>query len=44
MFLRSTVSGKVSAVGAIQSIEVSGTRLDDFSKTKIQPLACKSDK
>lgn len=41
--LLNTVSGKVSAVGNIQSIEVSGTSLVEFSKTKIQPLAYKSD-
>lgn len=43
-FLLHTVSGKVSAVGNIQSIEVGDTSLVEFTKTRIQPLAYKSDK
>ena len=43
-FLLNTVSRKLSAVGNTQSIQVSDTSLVEFSKTKIQPLAYKSDK
>lgn len=43
-FLLNTVSRKVSAVGNIQSIEVTDTSVVESSKTEIQPLAHKSDK
>lgn len=43
-FILNTVPRKVSAVGNIQSVEVSDSSVAEFSKTEIQLSAHKSDK